>query len=341
MQGRLLYPDVSWSTFWPEALLRTLPCWFILALLVPTVLWISDRIRVTRRSWPVALPLQVLAGVVFVIVHIAASAALIALIRQSPDHTFVSAFRSIFSKYAVMGLFSYASIAAAQHAFRAQAEAHARESSSRELRASLTRAELQALRSQLDPHFLFNALNAISVMALEGERETVVRLLSGLGELLRVSLDGAAAQEVTLAAELELLERYLDLERVRFGDRLEVMRSVEPEWLAARVPSLVLQPLVENAIRHGIARRRGPGRVHIEVARAGDRLRLEVRDSGAGFPEPPAREGIGLANTRARLQQLYGSEQRMELGTAAEGGARVTLEIPLRVLEARPIEGVA
>lgn len=330
MQGRLRYPDVPWSAFWPEALLRTLPCWFMLALLVPAVLWVSERVRVNRTTWPVALPLQALAGALFVFVHIGASAWLISVLRQDPEHSFRAAFKSIFAGYAVMGLFTYASIVAAQHAFRAQAEAYARESASRELQASLTRAKLQALRSQLDPHFLFNALNAISVMALQGERESVAKLVAGLGEVLRMSLDEGAAQEVTLAAELELLERYLEIERVRFGDRLELVQQVPSELRAARVPSLILQPLVENAIRYGVAKRRGPGRVMVEVTRAGDRLRLEVRDSGAGFPEPMTREGIGLANTRARLEQLYGDDQRMELGSAREGGARVTIEMAFR-----------
>ncbi len=341
MQGRLRYADVPWAAFWPEALFRTLPCWAMLAALVPAVLWMAERVRVDRTSWPVALPVQTVAAVVFVCVHIGASAWLISALRPGPEHAFRMAFTSIFSTYAVMGLFSYASIVAAQHAFRAQAEAHARESASRALQESLTRAQLQALRAQLDPHFLFNALNSISVMALQGEREAVVRLLSGLGDVLRMSLDRGSAQEVTLGAELELLERYLDLERVRFGDRLSIVQHIDAGARLALVPSLLLQPLVENAIRHGIAVRRGPGQVHIEVTRAGAMLRLEVRDSGAGFPEPMTREGIGLANTRARLRQLYGETQRMELGTAPEGGARVTVEIPYRVAGAAPIAGVA
>jgi len=331
LQGRVRYPDVPWSAFWPEAMLRTLPSWVMLAVLVPAIVWMSERVRVDRSTWPFAVPVHGFAGIVFVFVHIGSSAVLIALIRSGPEHGFEPAFRSMFAGYAVMGFFTYACIVAAHHAFRAQSEAHARESAGRELQASLTRAQLQALRAQLDPHFLFNALNSISVMALQGERETVVRLISGLGEVLRMSLDEAAAQEVTLAAELELLDRYLDLERVRFGDRLSIEHRIGDGTSAARVPSLVLQPLVENAIRHGIAQRRGPGRVVVQVDRLGERLRLQVSDSGAGFPSGSTREGIGLANTRARLLQLYGEAQSMELGASTEGGARVTLEIPFRV----------
>lgn len=336
MQGRLEYAAVPWHLFWPEALVRTLPCWLVLAALVPLVVWMSERIRIDRTTWPVAVPVHLLAGVGFLLLHISGSAWLIALLLHDPERGFWVAFRSIFTGYAVAGLFTYACIVAAHHAFRAQAESHARELASRELLAGLTRARLDALRAQLDPHFLFNALNSISVLAMQGERETVVRLLSGLGDVLRMSLDEGRAQEVPLSAELELLERYLELERVRFGERLHIVRNIAPEALPALVPSLVLQPLAENAVRHGVAARRGPAELVIEASRVGTTLRLEVRDSGVGFPTPMEPEGIGLANTRARLQQLHGDAQRMELGTAAEGGARVTIEIPFRVATSGP-----
>lgn len=336
MQGRVRYREVPWSKFWPEAMLRTLPSWVMLAALLPAVLWLSRRVRIGRLSWPVALPLHAAFGVMFVFVHIGLSAVLAAIVRQSSEHTVEIAFRSMFSGYAVMGFFTYACIVAAHHAFRAQAESYAREAASRELQSSLTRAQLQALRSQLDPHFLFNALNSISVIALTGERETVVRLIAGLGDVLRMSLDGGGAQEVPLGAELELLGRYLELEHVRFGDRLTVERDIEPGLHGALVPSLLLQPIVENAIRHGIAPQRGPGLVRVHVRRLGVQLRIEVRDSGAGFSAGERRAGIGLANTRARLAQLYGADQSMELGSAPEGGARVTLTIPFHTAPAEP-----
>ena len=328
LQGRVRYQKVPWELFWPEAMIRTLPSWVMLAALLPAVLWMSERVRIARRTWPVALPVHAAAGVAFVFVHIGLSCVLGTILRHSPEHTVEQAFRSMFAGYAVVGFFTYACLVAAHHAFRAQAEAYEREAASRELQASLTRAQLQALRSQLDPHFLFNALNSISVMALQGERETVVRLIAGLGDVLRMSLDAEGAQEVPLAAELELLERYLELERVRFGDRLTLERHIEPGLGDALVPSLVLQPLVENAIRHGIAPRRGPGRVWVQVRRAARQLELEVRDDGLGFSPEPSREGIGLTNTRERLRQLYGSRQSVVLGRSPEGGASVTVSIP-------------
>ena len=336
MQGRVRYRAVPWELFWPEAMIRTLPSWIMLAALLPVVVWLSERVRIARTTWPVALPVHVAAGVAFVFVHIGTSAVLGTLIRHSAEHTVEQAFRSMFAGYAVMGFLTYACLVAAHHAFRAQAESYAREAASRELQSSLTRAQLQALRSQLDPHFLFNALNSISVIALTGERETVVRLIAGLGDVLRMSLDGGGAQEVPLGAELELLGRYLELEHVRFGDRLTVERDIEPGLHDALVPSLLLQPIVENAIRHGIAPQRGPGLVWVHVRRLGVQLRIEVRDSGAGWSAGERRAGIGLANTRARLAQLYGADQSMELGSAPEGGARVTLTIPFHTAPAEP-----
>ncbi|MEQ1834596.1 MAG: histidine kinase [Candidatus Eisenbacteria bacterium] len=341
MQGRARYQSVPWELFWPEAMIRTLPSWVMLAVLLPVVLWVSERVRIARSTWPLALPLHTAAGVAFVFVHIGLSCALGTVLRHSPEHSLEQAFRSMFAGYAVVGFFTYACLVAAHHAFRAQAEAYEREAASRELQAGLTRAQLQALRSQLDPHFLFNALNSISVMALQGERETVVRLIAGLGDVLRMSLDGDGAPEVPLRAELELLERYLELERVRFGDRLTVERHIEPGLGDALVPSLVLQPLVENAIRHGIAPRRGPGRVLVQVRRAGTQLQLEVRDDGIGFSPERSREGIGLANTRERLRQLYGAAQSMVLGRAPEGGAAVTVSIPHHTLPAGPAANAA
>lgn len=333
MQGRVRYGDVPWGQFWPEALLRTLPSWTMLALLMPAIGWVAERVPVGRGRNLRAILLHAAVGVMFVFVHIGASAVLSAWVRHSVEHTVAGAFRSMFYGYAVMGFFTYAGIVAALHAIRYQAEAHASEQRERERAASLTRAQLQALRSQLDPHFLFNALNAISALALTGDRERVVRAVSSLGEVLRMALGEGAAQEVPLSAELALLERYLELERLRFGDRLQVEQRIAAGTTGALVPSLVLQPLVENALRHGLAARRGPFRLEIVAERHADRLELEVADSGPGFG-PGLEPGVGLVNTRERVRHLYGEQQQFVLGRSQAGGASVRVVLPYRAAAA-------
>jgi LytS/YehU family sensor histidine kinase len=206
----------------------------------------------------------------------------------------------------------------------------AREKDRRELRleAQLADARLQALRAQLQPHFLFNALNTISVLMHENV-ESADRILLQLSALLRRSLDGSEDHEVTLGEEIGFLERYLEIEQARFGGRLSYEVMVPEQALAARVPTLILQPLVENAVHHGISARAGPGRVAIKASRHGDVLRLSVSDDGRGLPQH-ASERIGLANTRARLQLLHADRQRFEVRNADDGGVIAEIEIPWR-----------
>lgn len=194
------------------------------------------------------------------------------------------------------------------------------------LRESLALAQLDALRAQLDPHFLFNTLNTISVLMSE-DVTAANRMLLRLGELLRTSLTTAAGHEIELRQELDFVRGYLEIEAARLGDRLSVRIDVEPAALGARVPSLLLQPLVENAIRHGVAARVGPGVVEIRAARRGDTLELSVRDDGPGLSSPP-RDGIGLSTTRARLERLYGPAHRFALCDAADGGLLARVELP-------------
>ncbi len=206
-----------------------------------------------------------------------------------------------------------------------------------ELRASrlqtqLTVAQLEALKMQLQPHFLFNTLHSISAL-LHRDPESADRMIARLGDFLRLTLENSGTQEVSLQKELEFLTCYLEIERVRFQDRLTTSVEVEPAALDAPVPNLILQPIVENALRHGIAQTRGPGRVEITAKRVNGSLRIRVWDNGPGLkaiprPDDGLRGGLGLSNTRARLEQLYGSAHRFELENAPEGGLLVTLEIP-------------
>lgn len=211
-----------------------------------------------------------------------------------------------------------------------------RELSASQLEAQLAQARLEALRMQLHPHFLFNTLHGISAL-MHRDVEAADRMLARLSELLRLTLEAGNTQEVSLKQELDFLSRYLEIEKVRFGDRLTVEMHIEPETLDAQVPNLILQPLVENAIRHGIAPQAAPGRIELRAERRDGRLCLEVFDSGKGMTEEKLKslqEGVGLSNTRARLQQLYGESCRFKLENGTGAGLRVTVEIPFRT-EAR------
>ena len=196
--------------------------------------------------------------------------------------------------------------------------------------AQRAQSQLEMLRARLDPHFLFNTLHAISTL-MHRDVEAADRMLADLSDLLRLSLESGSRQQVPLQQELESLEPYLRIEQARFPDRLTVQMRVDPAVLDAQVPNLILQPLVENAIRHGIAARAVGGQVVVFACRDRGRLRLEVRDDGCGLPPEDSdrpREGAGLASTRARLRQLYGGAQSFSLGPAPGGGAVASLEIP-------------
>src|SRR6185369_4509061 len=202
-------------------------------------------------------------------------------------------------------------------------EGREREIHAAALEAQLAQAQLQTLKMQLQPHFLFNTLNSISALNHEDPR-AANRMIARLSELLRLTLENDGAQEVSLHQELDFLKRYLEIQQVRFGDRLKVHFDVAPETMDARVPNLLLQPLVENAIQHGLAPFSAPGEIHIHASRENGLLCLRIADSGPGLPASTpsgAPDGIGLANTRARLQQLYGDAHRFELRNGAQRGA--------------------
>ena len=208
------------------------------------------------------------------------------------------------------------------------------------LEARLAEARLQALSSQLHPHFLFNTLNAIAVI-LHRDPRAADAMLVGLADLLRATLRERHAHEIPLSEELALLDRYLEIMRHRYGARLTTEVKVADDAGELLVPPFVLQPLVENALEHGIGRRAGPGTVRVLAARAGDRLRLEVADDGAGIARDCGAsddgDGIGLSTTRRRLEQLYGAAQRLVLESGADGhGARAVVELPARTRASAP-----
>lgn len=209
-----------------------------------------------------------------------------------------------------------------------------RERAAERLAAGLTEARLQALKMQLQPHFLFNTLNAISAL-IPPDARPARRMVARLGDLLRIALEHEDTQEVTLREELAFLEPYIEIEQARLGDRLTVVMEIAPTTLDAVVPHLMLQPLVENAIRHGIAPRIEPGTVTIRSALGTDgrSLQVEVRDDGPGLQVKDGgngRKGVGLANVQSRLEQLYGGSQRFEYGNHPGGGFAVRIMLPFR-----------
>ena len=209
-----------------------------------------------------------------------------------------------------------------------------------QLETQLAEAQLQALQRQLHPHFLFNTLNAISAL-MHRDVEAADQMLSKLSDLLRIALDQRGAQEVALKDELEFLQKYLEIEQARFGDRLSVDFTIEPQTLDAQVPNLILQPLVENSVRHAVAVRIEPGHIAVRARRNDDRLELSVRDNGPGLPKgrtaAPA-SGVGLANTRSRLERLYGASQHLTFAEPPGGGLLVTVSMPFKADEVAEIE---
>jgi sensor histidine kinase YesM len=228
-------------------------------------------------------------------------------------------------------MMTYWAIVGLSHSLRYHYEAQDRALRASQLETRLIEAQLQSLQRQLQPHFLFNTLNTISAL-MHRDVDAADNMIARLSDLLRLSLQTVGIQEVSLKQELDFLGKYLEIEQTRFRDRLTVVFDIEPDTLDALVPNLILQPLVENAIKHGIGPRPAPGRIQIHARRAGRFLELEVRDNGVGLSEARLSDfnrGVGLANTRSRLQHLYGSNHRFEFRQPADGGLLVGLAIPL------------
>jgi sensor histidine kinase YesM len=319
-----------------RAMSATMPSWYVLASLAPAVFALSRRYPVD--SGVRALLVHIPAAAVFSLVHLVLASWLSDYVFfRSMPLSFWANLQRLFGVYFLLYALIYGALVLIHRGLMARRDLRVREREAAQLalktsrlETSLARAHLESLRMQLNPHFLFNTLNTVSVLAMKGERQRVVRMLTMLSDLLRLSLDRTEPQ-IALGEELEFLDRYLEIEQVRFGDRLVVRRDIDPAALDAEVPSLLLQPLVENAIRHGIARRPGAGRIDLRIQRRGEELEVTVADTGPGFSADAlagGHEGIGLANTRTRLEQLYGERQSLELANASEGGGIVRVRLP-------------
>lgn len=311
---------------WKLPFLMSLSVWYGWAVLSPAIFWLARRFALEpERRWR-DLGVHLIAGAVLSVIKVAMDGAVLPLVTGLSIR--VSAARELHPN-----LLTYWVIVGVILGATYYAKYRERELRASQLQARLAQAELQVLKMQLHPHFLFNTLHAISTL-MHRDAEAADRMLTRLSDLLRLTLETGGMQEVPLKQELEFLERYVEIEKARFGDRLRVALEIQPDTLDARVPYLILQPLVENAIRHGIAPRSAPGRIEVRAELSGGRLWLEVRDDGSGLPENgrgAANGGIGLANTRARLEQLYGAAHRFEFRNAAEGGLVVALSFPFRV----------
>lgn len=314
---------------WGTSLFRELVYAYLWACLTPVVLSLSRKYPVDSQRWHIHFGLHLAGSVLVAVGHKIFFHLITMLVEATPDNPFhFDRITTLMWSYLDYGILLYWFILLLHHALQYYGRFKEREIHASQLETQLTRAQLGALKMQLQPHFLFNTLNAVSVL-IPHDPEAARRMISKLADLLRLTLENGAAQEIPLRQELVFLESYLEIEKTRFEDRLSVNINVPADLLDAAVPNLILQPIVENAMRHGVARQRGSARVEISAGRDNGTLRLQVRDNGPGFVNVEAcKEGIGFSNTRARLQQLYGSRQSFEMTNAANGGAIATIVIP-------------
>ena len=314
-----------------EGATRTLLVYLVYALLAPALLAWAARFPVTEPHRARNIVIHLVAAPLFVLTHAVAWTGSMMLTGLLPDGaTPADMIEFAVIRVLTFGLVMYAGVVAAYHAVTYSQELRERELRASRLETALASAELEVLRMQLQPHFLFNTLHGISSL-MEDDVPAARRMMRHLAELLRMALARDGAQEVPLADELHFLRRYLELQQMRFGARLRVEYDVEPAAEPLLVPRLLLQPLVENAIRHGVSRRPGAGQVRVRAWCRQHDLHLAVEDDGAGLGESGAPgSGIGLANTRARLARLYGDRHDFAILARPEGGVCVEICLPAR-----------
>jgi len=308
--------------------------WTPWVVLTPALFWVARRFPLDTPAWARNVCWHLGVAVVFsalqTFLYEALWYAVVAARGTSPDQlaALLGSQRRSFPVLGLTAFYKYVLFMGVYYAFAYHRKYRERELRAATLEAELSTARLRALTMQLHPHFLFNALHSASMLALENPESASV-VLSKVSDLLRRTLKDSGA-EVTLEEELDFIDRYLEIERLRFADRLRVHLNIAPEAQGALVPSLILQPLVENAIRHGIGPVSSAGRIDISAAVSGGRLRLAVEDDGPGLPggggEPP--DGMGIGLTRARLERRYGAEGSLRFTRPDTGGCRATITLP-------------
>jgi two-component system, LytTR family, sensor kinase len=303
------------------------------AILFPFIALFVRKFPFERRNWRRAVITHSVAALLFIGAHTILYAAFYEIIHGTffQAENALTRIQFLFLRNWILDLSTYGLILASIYANDYYRRFQEEQIKSSELKAQLANSQLQTLKMQLHPHFLFNTLNSISALIHEDPR-AADKMVARLGDFLRLTLENSGEQEVTLQKEVEFLNRYLEIESVRFEDRLTIETNIEPETLQACVPNLILQPIIENAIRHGISRQTAPGVIAVSARRAGENLRIEIEDNGPGLntaiKENKNGTGIGLANTRARLAHLYGENHSLKISNAEPSGVRVTLEIP-------------
>lgn len=329
---------LEWQLIW----------WYLWVILAPLVLWLSERFRIRKQGWPRTILAHMGASIVISLTHLT----MYILVAYVLGGTFWSDLTNE-AKTTQLGpvilwwltsfqinfhlrLLVYLVLLMMSHAVYYHGRYREEEVVTAKLETQLAEAQIQALKMQLQPHFLFNTLHSLSAL-LYTDRDAAEEMIQRLIRFLNLTLENPGEQIVTLQKELEFLNTYLEIEQVRFQERLRVNMDIDPQTLQACVPNLIMQPIVENAIRHGIAPLIEPGVISIRSSKVDGRLQIQIQDNGPGMVENgngngngKSREGLGLANTRSRLVQLYGKSQKMEMSSGKPCGLLVTLEIPFQ-----------
>ena len=318
--------------------------WYIWGLLFPLIWWVSRRFPFERKKLLSRIPIHLACGLfvslIFVVLMLVKNSIVMGVGRGKFSFEILQGLPGYLLGGIELFLLPYFAIVAFIHAVSYYNKYRERQLKTTRLEAQLALAHLEVLKMQLQPHFLFNTLNAISAL-MHRDVDAADRMISLLSDLLRFSLEKDNRHQVSLESELEFLNRYLAIEKIRFRDRLKIDQDVDEECMVAQVPRLILQPLVENAIKHGIAMRSAAGRISIRARRRGDRLDVRVTDDGPGLTGTELRDGVGLANTRARLEQIYGSDHHFALRNGHVAGVEVHLEVPFEDQPRIEIESAA
>jgi signal transduction histidine kinase len=312
--------------------------WCAWAPLTPAMVWLARKTPLEGTSWKRILAVHLPAFVTLSVIHSLAATAIALTVKpfdnmgtSSPEFwpRFFSRVKGSFGS----DLLVYGAVLGVCYAIDYYRKYREREFQASQLEAQLAQAQLDSLRMQLHPHFLFNTLNGIVGLVRDNKNQIAVNMLVGLSDLLRHALEHSERQEIKLKEEISFIKLYLNIQQMRFSDRLQVEFEIEPATNHALVPNLLLQPLAENALRHGFGQSVDSGIIRITSRAENGSLRLTVCDNGAGLPDNwqlKSGMGIGLANTAARLQQLYGESHRLDIRNLDDGGVEVVVVIPLR-----------
>jgi two-component system, LytTR family, sensor kinase len=320
----------AWLIFETE-----LACWLPWALATPLVIALARRYDIIRRATVQSTTVHIAA---FAIISLVAEAwfAVLQVLFNPWDYpqqpTFADTWRTSFLFQILTYVIVYALILTVTYVMDARQSIARQMTESARLSEQLSKSQLAALRQQIEPHFMFNTLHSITGLVRDQRNDAAVSMIVGLSEFLRRALEDSHRSQVTLAEEVEYLQRYLDIQKVRFGERLQVRMDIPPELLRAQVPNLLLQPLVENAIKHGIAKRAAGGTVRIKGVRHDGGLCLSIYNDGPDSPTDwqGTRTGVGISNLRSRLQILHGEESELKLKHADAGAVEVVVTLPLK-----------